>query len=127
VNFLNEIIEEVVENNERNTVAQTFLRTVRNASDLRGSGSGYHIEFAFENLSDLANRFERNPLILSYIDEVEYYKTAYYLGAALFIQNRRSAMQIWTFLSNQPAAGEWQMRAATQLRNPQMEPIIHRL
>jgi len=85
-------------------------------------------DFTFTNLTALANEFDKNPLILSYINEVEYYKTAYYLAAALF-RNRhsRSAMGIWTFLSNQPNAGEWQMRAANQVRNPQLEPIIERL
>jgi len=84
-------------------------------------------DFTFTTLQDLIDEINKNPLLLSYIDNVEYYKTAYYLGASLWLSGQSaSALNIWRFLSSQPQAGEWQGRAATQLRNPQVEPIIER-
>jgi hypothetical protein len=77
------------------------------------------------NLSELVEAINKNPLLLSYIEEVEYYKTAYYLGASLFRNGRASiARDLWTFLASQPQAGEWHGRAVMQLRNPRMEPIV---
>ena len=84
-------------------------------------------DFAFTTLQALIDEINKNPLLLSYIDEVEYYKTAYYLGASLLLSGHTtSALSIWRFLSTQPQAGEWHGRAITQLRNPQVEPIIER-
>ena len=82
-------------------------------------------DFTFTNLTDLAKETERNQLLLSYIDEVEYYKTAYYLGASLYRNGRAAvARAFWNFLASQPQAGEWHSRASSQLRNPRFEPIV---
>jgi len=76
-------------------------------------------------LSVLAEEINRNPMLLSYVEEVEYYKTIYYLGASLFRNGRSSvARSLWEFLASVPQAGEWHSRALMQIRNPRMEPIV---
>jgi tetratricopeptide (TPR) repeat protein len=82
-------------------------------------------DFTFTNLSALIQEVNANQLLLSFVDEVEYYKTAYYLGASLFRNGRTAvARNIWEFLAAQPQAGEWHSRAVSQLRNPRPEPIV---
>lgn len=84
-------------------------------------------DFTFTDLPALMEEVNRNPLLLSYIDEVEYFKTAYYLGAALFRNGHSSvAINLWSFLAGQPVAGEWHSRAVTQLQNPRPETIVER-
>jgi len=84
-------------------------------------------DFTFTTLQALAEEINKNKLLLTYIEDVEYYKTAYYLGASLLRNGRTaSALNIWRFLATQPQAGEWHSRAVVQLRNPQTEPIIER-
>jgi tetratricopeptide (TPR) repeat protein len=81
--------------------------------------------FTFTNLSDLAEEINKNALLLSYIDAVEYYKTAYYLGSSLYRNGKTAvARSLWTFLASQPGAGEWRNRAVVQLRSPHLEPVI---
>jgi hypothetical protein len=61
----------------------------------------------------------------SYIREVEYYKTAFYLGASLFRNGKPAiARNLWTFLASRPEAGEWQSSSLFQIRNPHIEPIV---
>jgi len=80
--------------------------------------------YAFISLAELMREVNRNSLLLSYIDEVEYFKTAYYFAASLYRGNYVSAARnIWEFLASQPQAGQWQSRAASQLRNPRTEPL----
>ncbi|MCL2720246.1 MAG: hypothetical protein FWD47_02780 [Treponema sp.] len=82
-------------------------------------------DFTYTNLQDLAREINRNQLLLSYMEEVEYYKTTYYLAASLF-RNGKTAVSrsIWEFLASQPQAGEWYDRAVSQLRNPRVETIV---
>ena len=82
-------------------------------------------DFTFTDISALVEEINKNALLLSYIDEVEYFKTAYYLSASLYRNGRTSvARGLWNFLASQPQAGEWQNRALMQLRSPQLEPIV---
>ena len=84
-------------------------------------------DFSFTTLSALMEEINKSALLLSYINEVEYFKTAYYLGSSLFRNGHTSAaIGLWTFLAAQPQAGEWHNRAVMQLRNPQPEPIVER-
>ncbi|MDR2543470.1 MAG: hypothetical protein LBC80_08515 [Treponema sp.] len=85
-------------------------------------------DFVFSDLPELIKEIGTNPLLLSYMDTVEYFKTAYYLGAGLFRNGySAAALGLWDFLAGQPQAGEWHSRAVMQLRNPRQEPVIHRL
>jgi tetratricopeptide (TPR) repeat protein len=82
-------------------------------------------ENQIHTLAELAAIANRNPMLVSYMDEVEYYKTAYYLSTSLYRNGKPSvARSIWEFLAVVPQAGEWQSRAITQLRSPHFEPII---
>jgi len=82
-------------------------------------------DFIFTDLSSLAQEIEKNPLLLSYIDEVEYYKTIYYFGVSLYWNGKSSSgRSLWEFLASQPRAGEWNNRAVMQLRSPRPEPLI---
>ena len=82
-------------------------------------------DFTFTDLAAIAEEINKNPVLLSYIEKVEYYKTAYYLGSSLY-QNGKTAIarNLWTFLAAQPQAGEWRNRALIQLRNPHPEPLV---
>jgi len=81
--------------------------------------------FTYTNLAALAEEINKSPILLSYIDTVEYYKTAYYLGSSLYRNGKTAvARSFWTFLASQPQAGEWYSRAIVQLRNPHLEPIV---
>jgi len=82
-------------------------------------------DFSFTDLQALLQEINRNRLLLSYIDEVEYFKTIYYLGASLHRNGKTPvARTLWEFLASVPQAGEWQDRAVNQLRSPRLEPIV---
>lgn len=79
----------------------------------------------FTSLVNLTEEIRRSAVLSSYIQEVEYYKTAYYLSDSLYRSGKLSvARSLWTFLAGVPEAGEWRDRAISQLRNPRMEPIV---
>jgi len=96
----------------------------------------HHYDFSFtthketrenrvHSLSELTEYINKNALLASYIEEVEYYKTAYYFGVSLYRNGKTSlARAIWEFLASVPQAGEWYNRALNQLRNPHFEQII---
>ena len=82
-------------------------------------------DFAFTTLTALVNEANRNPLLTAFMEEAEYYKTVYYLGASLYRNGKAaSARSLWEFLAAVPQAGEWQSRSIVQLRTPHMEPIV---
>jgi hypothetical protein len=77
------------------------------------------------SLSELTEYINKNPLLASYIEEVEYYKTAYYFSVSLYRNGKTSAARsIWEFLASVPQAGEWYSRTLNQLRSPRFEPIV---
>ena len=78
-------------------------------------------DFSFTTLEALADEISRNPLLAAYADETGYFRVAFYLGNALFANGHRvSARELWSFLAGRSGAGEWQVRAAAQLRSPQV-------
>jgi tetratricopeptide (TPR) repeat protein len=82
-------------------------------------------DYAFTDLEALLEHIRRNSLLAAYLESVDYYKTAYYLGTSLFATGKlTSARPFWTFLSGRRDAGEWQGRAQTQLRSPFVERAI---
>jgi hypothetical protein len=82
-------------------------------------------DFSFTTLAALTPEINKNALLRSYIEEVEYYKTAYYLGMSLYRNGKPAvARNFWSFLASVPQAGEWHNRALMQLRNPQLEPAV---
>jgi hypothetical protein len=59
------------------------------------------------------------------MEEIEYFRTAYYLGAALFAAGRQKpARELWDFLAACPEAGEWRVRSLNQLRSPYIERAL---
>ena len=85
----------------------------------------HQFDFSFSNLSELTAEINKSSLLVSYIDTVEYYKTAYYLAASLYRNGKTTvARNFWEFLASTPQAGEWYNRAILQLRSPRMEPIV---
>ena len=82
-------------------------------------------DYTFTSLAALADDINRIPILSSYAQETEYFKTAYYLAASLYRNGKSgSARDIWTFLAAQSGAGEWQGRALAQVRNPRLDPIV---
>jgi tetratricopeptide (TPR) repeat protein len=82
-------------------------------------------DFTFTTLEALAAQINSNRFLSEYVQNNDYYKIAYYLGASLYGNGKTApAMGIWQFLSTQSNAGEWQSRAAGQLRSPHIERII---
>jgi len=104
----------------------TIIEEIRKKQyDFRFTVIGEEGKNQARNLTELMEAVKNNPLILSYIDEVEYYKTAYYLASSLLRSGHTpAALSLWRFLAAQPQAGEWHSRAVMQLRNPRTEPII---
>jgi tetratricopeptide (TPR) repeat protein len=80
-------------------------------------------DFTFTSLDTLLDESLRRPVLSEYIDETEYYKTLYYLGAALYgsTGSLNSAGPFWNFLNRHLQAGEWRGRAQRQLRSPFVE------
>jgi tetratricopeptide (TPR) repeat protein len=79
-------------------------------------------DFTFSTLDALIDAALRRPALPAYIEEVEYYKTIYYLGAALYGSGKLPpAREFWNFLYRHPSAGEWNGRALAQLRSPFVE------
>jgi tetratricopeptide (TPR) repeat protein len=82
-------------------------------------------DFAFESLEALVDAMARRDDLIGFIDQVEYYRCAYYLGSALYgIGRETPARDLWTFLSGRDRIGEWRGRAITQLQRPFLEPAI---
>jgi hypothetical protein len=82
-------------------------------------------DYTFTDLESLLEELKRRPSLLSYLEECEYYKTAYYLGNALYGDGKvGTAREFWTFLAGQEAAGEWRGRARAQLQSPFVEKAI---
>lgn len=75
----------------------------------------------------IGEEIKKAPALVSYAEEVEYYKTAYYLADSLYRNGRLDiARNIWEFLAAFPEAGEWYSRSVQQLRSPRREPIVEK-
>jgi tetratricopeptide (TPR) repeat protein len=81
--------------------------------------------YTFTTLDALMRELDRRPALEEYIEKVEYFRTAYYLGTALYGAGKlNAARSFWTFLAGQDRAGEWQNRARRQLRQPFNERAV---
>jgi tetratricopeptide (TPR) repeat protein len=82
-------------------------------------------DYTFTTLEALMGELDRRPALQEYIEKVEYFRTAYYLGTALYGAGKlNAARSLWTFLAGQDRAGEWQNRARRQLRQPFNERAV---
>ena len=76
-------------------------------------------DYTFTDLNSLMDALSRRRDLQDFLDQTEYFRTAYYFGASLFANGRRqTADQLWTFLASRPEAGEWRVRSLRQLQNP---------
>jgi tetratricopeptide (TPR) repeat protein len=79
-------------------------------------------DYDFTSLENLMMVVQRRPDLSAFIEETEYYRTAYYLATALYASGKiRPAAQLWAFLASRNNAGEWGNRAR---RNP--TPYVER-
>ena len=82
-------------------------------------------DFTFSTLDSLMGATQRRPDLLSFMEEIEYFRTLYFLSVALQATGRsRTATQIWTFLSGREEAGLWRNHARSQLQSPFNERAI---
>ena len=72
-------------------------------------------DFRFTNMENMMEAIARRPGVKNYVQEVDFYKTVYYLGAALYASgNTAPARELWAFLSARGDSGEWRGRARNQ-------------
>jgi tetratricopeptide (TPR) repeat protein len=101
-----------------------FAFLIQNTVLLEELIRGRH-DYTFSSLEKMMEDIQRKPLLTSWLAEVQYYRTAYYLGSSLFATGKSTAAgPLWTFLAARQDAGEWQGRARTQLRGPFVERAI---
>jgi tetratricopeptide (TPR) repeat protein len=82
-------------------------------------------DFTFTSLEVLIEEIGRRPLLSAYAAQTEYFKTVYYLAASLYGNGKTAAARdLWAFLASRTEAGEWQNRAAVQLRSPRLERAV---
>jgi tetratricopeptide (TPR) repeat protein len=86
----------------------------------------HQYDFTFSALEPMINETQRNNQLLDYIEEVEYYKTIFYLGSSLYGSGSLpAARELWTFLSRgSMVTGEWRAKATDQLERPSLEAVI---
>ena len=82
-------------------------------------------DYTFTTLEALSNEINWNRVLSDYAEKKEYFKTAYYLAASLYANGKAGpAKGIWSYLSSQGRAGEWQTRSSNQLRSPHVEKPV---
>jgi len=80
-------------------------------------------DFTFSTLEDLMTHVRPGSQLAAFMEETEYFRTAFYLSAALQATGRtRPAAQLWAFLAASDDAGDWGNRAR---RSP--VPVIERV
>ena len=79
-------------------------------------------DFTFDTLEDLMTRIRRGSELEAFMEETEFFRTAFYLSSSLYATGRvRPAIELWTFLAHSGISGEWGIRARTS-----PTPIIER-
>jgi tetratricopeptide (TPR) repeat protein len=82
-------------------------------------------DFTFGSLETLMAATLRRNALKAYMEDVEYYKTIYYLGTSLSGSGRlQPARELWYFLSQRNDAWEWNARSVAQLRSPFLERAV---
>jgi tetratricopeptide (TPR) repeat protein len=83
--------------------------------------------YVFKDYAQFINGVARYPDLETYMQDVDYYKTTYYLAAALYATGQRTtAFYLWTILTKTNRAGEWQKRSQLQIKKPYIEPVNER-
>jgi tetratricopeptide (TPR) repeat protein len=82
-------------------------------------------DFTFSSLEALMAQTLRRSALQIYMEDVEYYRTIYYLGTSLNGSGKsQPARELWSFLSRRNDASEWSARSAAQLRGPFLERAV---
>jgi tetratricopeptide (TPR) repeat protein len=82
-------------------------------------------DFTFSSLEALMAETLRRGALQIYMEDVEYYKTIYYLGTSLNGSGKsQPARELWSFLSRRDDAWEWSARSTAQLRSPFLERAV---
>jgi tetratricopeptide (TPR) repeat protein len=82
-------------------------------------------DFVFSSLEALMAETLRRNALQAYMEDVEYYKTIYYLGTSLNGSGKlQSARELWYFVSRRNDAWEWNARSTAQLRSPFLERAV---
>ncbi|MDR2052088.1 MAG: hypothetical protein LBP80_01620 [Treponema sp.] len=82
-------------------------------------------DYTFTTLDDLFAEVAARPRLAAFFEEMDCFKTMYYLGASFYGNGKPvPARDFWAFLSRRADAGEWRRRAETQLRSPYLERAI---
>jgi hypothetical protein len=81
-------------------------------------------DYSFTTLVEVLDYIFVDDVLMEYAVQVEYYKTMYYVGSAFYGNgNLTVARYFWEVLRGKAEAGEWSIRAESQLRNPFVEKI----
>ena len=81
-------------------------------------------DFAFTTLDDLMDHVLTRPALVDFMDETEYFRTAFYLATSLQATGRTvPAMQLWNFLARNAHSGIWGERAR-RTPTPYLLPAI---
>ncbi|MDL2228870.1 hypothetical protein LJC14_01315 [Treponema sp. OttesenSCG-928-L16] len=87
--------------------------------------SAHQFDYSFSDVDALVTEAERRTVPASFMNETEYFKTAYFLGTALYgTGNLTGARYFWSFLSRQASAGEWHDRGLSQMKSPFVEKVV---
>jgi hypothetical protein len=82
-------------------------------------------DFTFTTLAALMEEIRRNIRFEAFLEETEYFRTAYYLASAFFAAGKQKpARDLWDFLASSPEAGEWRVRSLNQLQSPYIEKAL---
>jgi tetratricopeptide (TPR) repeat protein len=99
-----------------------FAWTIASSTIIEAYQAALIDDFRFSTLSSVTGGLARLPDVRAYMNEVDYYRNCYYLGAALYGAGKeRAARSVWSYLAGEEAAGEWRIRAQRQLRSPAIE------
>jgi len=83
-----------------------------------------HFDFTFTTLEDLMDYALTRPALVDFMEETEYFRTAFYFSTSLYATGRTiPAMEIWSFLAGNAHAGIWGERARLNPA-PYLEPAI---
>ncbi|MDR2467573.1 MAG: hypothetical protein LBD22_01270 [Spirochaetaceae bacterium] len=108
----------------RHNLAETHLAfavLIQNSVLIEAARSKRY-NFEYTTLDELLHEIDRRTELKNYMAESDYFRTLYYLSAALYANGKTTSAQgIWSFLAARADAGEWSRRAANQLRKPFVE------
>lgn len=83
--------------------------------------------YVFKDFTQLITSSARLEDLENYMYEVDFFKTNYYLAAAMYATGQRSiAFYLWNIIAKTNKAAEWQKRSKLQIEKPYIEPVNER-